>query len=73
MYGEQTFAVCFESAGDFHQALATVALQIGNDIGEVEGTGVIPNEVYLDQMESLARELRKGFASDSMGLGIVVY
>ena len=72
MYGELTHAVCFESAGDFQQALAAVALAIGSDMGEVEGTGVV-SPVYLDQLQRLADELRKGFQIDSMGLGIVVY
>lgn len=73
MVGAKTFAVCFPSAGEFQRALATVALHIGVEIGEINGHGCTPNGVYHDQMEAVAQELREGFATDSMGLGIVVY
>jgi hypothetical protein len=72
MDGKQTFAVCFDSEGEFLRALVDVAFQVGFDNAVMEDCAD-STEVWRSQMESLAKELRKGFATDSLGTGIVVY
>lgn len=58
MYGESTFAVCYDDTGDFESALLNAAFDLGkNGDGDVE-------EV-LHEMKNLRK--------DSMGMGIVVY
>ena len=58
MYGETTYAVCFDSQSDFERALLNAAFDLGqNGADDVEG--------LLSDLRNLRR--------DSMGLGIVVY
>jgi hypothetical protein len=58
MYGKSTHAVVFDGRGDYERALIYAAYEVGNR-GD-------------DDVEGILRELTN-LATDSMGMGIVVY
>ena len=58
MYGEETYAVVFDSQSDYQRALLYAAFNLG--------------ETGADDVEGLLADLAK-LRTDSMGLGIVVY
>jgi len=63
MFGNETWAVTFDSTEDYTSSLIDAAYQVGVDCGETMGR--VNGEFELDDL--------KNMRTDSMGFGIVVY